>query len=672
MKLTAWPPKRKWMVAALFFLWAASLNGIGQEPLPDLSEASLEQLGNIKVYSASRHLQAAGDAPSSVSVITADDIQQHGYRTLADILQTVRGFFVTYDRNYSSVGVRGYARPGDFNTRILLLVDGHRLNDNLYDEAMIGTEFPIDIDLIDRIEVIRGPVSSLYGSNAFFAVVDIITKRAEDLNGLEVSSSAGSFNTYEGRISYGRKLSKLEFLISSTFYGSRGHNRLFFPEYNAAASNYGLASHADDDQVGSSLATISFGDFTLQSVFGTREKGVPTAPYGTVFNDPRTRTTDAHSYVDLRYEHLFPHAWNLVARTFYDRYTYQGTYIYASPLDPANPTLNLDSADGKWWGVELQLSKTLFRRHRLTVGGECRDNLRQDQSNYDLAPYALLFEDKRTSFVGASYLQDELTLTRSLTLNAGFRFDYYSATNASADPRAALIYRPRSHTAFKAIYGEAFRVPNVYEKYYLSPPDFPNPALRPEKIRTAEFVWEQGIRNYLWFSTSAFHNWIDGLITEQPLTHDSLIFRNLAEAESTGFEAEVKFQLQHALEGTASYSFQRTEASDAQNFSSDSPRNLIKFDLTQPLFRRRMFASLNGQYRGRMESFESGSVSPSTVFSFTLLGHNLGDHFDMSASIYNLLGHRYWDPPSIGNLQQPIQQDGRSFRIKITWHMGER
>src|SRR5579864_9647263 len=180
------------LASLLFFFWL--LPAWSQQNSPDLTSQSLEDLMNMQVYSASKHLQSTSEAPSSVTVITADEIQRYGYRTLADILQTVRGFFVTYDRDYSSVGVRGFARPGDYNTRILLLVDGHRLNDNVFDEAMIGTEFPVDIDLIERVEVIRGPVSSLYGSNALFAVVNVITKRGDDLKGLEVSSEAGSFN----------------------------------------------------------------------------------------------------------------------------------------------------------------------------------------------------------------------------------------------------------------------------------------------------------------------------------------------------------------------------------------------------------------------------------------------------------------------------------------------
>src|SRR5579863_8990757 len=316
MRLTLLPQMRKLATVGLFLVLAAGSNCVGQESSPDLSEASLEQLGSIKVYSASKHFQVSGDAPSSVTVITASEIQQQGYRTLADILRTVRGFFVTYNRNYSSLGVRGFARPGDFNTRILLLVDGHRLNDDVYDEAMIGTEFPIDIDLIQRIEIVRGPVSSLYGSNALFAVINIVTRRAQDLNGLDLSSEAASFNTYQGRISYGRQLKQLQFVISGSFYGSRGPNELFFPEFDTTQTNNGIASHSDDDQLGSALATVSFGGLTVQSVYGIREKGIPTGAYGTVFNNPGTRTTDSHGYIDLRYDHTFPGSWNLLARAF--------------------------------------------------------------------------------------------------------------------------------------------------------------------------------------------------------------------------------------------------------------------------------------------------------------------------------------------------------------------
>ena len=653
----------------LVFMAGVRDDCLGQQPPPDLSEASLEQLGNIQVYSASKHLQQAGDAPSSVTVITSDEIQQQGYRTLADILRTVRSFYVTYDRNYSSLGVRGFARPGDFNTRVLLLVDGHRLNDNIYDEAMIGTEFPIDIDLIRRIEILRGPVSSLYGSNALFAVINIITKGAADLNGLDLSVQAESLNTYKGRISFGRKINQVEFLASGSFYGSRGNNQLYYPEFNAPESNNGNASHADDDQQGTVFASISSHDLTLEGAYGTREKGIPTGAYGTVFNNPGTRSTDSHVYADLRYKHTFADSWDLLARVFYDRYIYNGTYIYPSSIDPAQINPNLDFSDGKWWGTELQVTKTLLSRHRLTAGGEYRDNFRQNQSNYSLNPYEFLLNDKRTSFVGALYLQDEISISKVLALNVGLRYDHYSSVSASTDPRAALIYRPRDNTALKIVYGEAFRVPNVYEKFYSVFPNLPNPSLKSEKIRSTEFIWEQGIRERLWLSASAFHDSTEALITQESIDNGLLVYQNSQRVSSNGLEFEVKARLPNSLEGTASYSFQETQDRDTHQFLSNSPRDLGKMTLSQPFLRKSLFASFNAQYRSGMTTSTGKSISPFTIINFDLLGRRIGNQLDLSAGLYNLLDKKYFDPPSTAVPQAAIQQDGRTFRVQLTWHL---
>src|SRR5580700_3125587 len=162
---------------------------------PHLADMTIEELMLIhidSVYGASGYQQKVTEAPASITIITSDDIQRYGYRTLADILRNVPGFYVSYDRNYSYLGVRGYSLPGQYNSSITLLIDGHRLNDNIYDAALIGTEFPLDIDLIDRVEVIRGPNSSLYVASAFLGVVNIITKRAQDLPNVSATASVAS------------------------------------------------------------------------------------------------------------------------------------------------------------------------------------------------------------------------------------------------------------------------------------------------------------------------------------------------------------------------------------------------------------------------------------------------------------------------------------------------
>jgi len=217
-----------------------------------LADLSLKDLMLIKIDSvqgASGFNQKVTEAPASVTIITSEQIQRYGYRTLADIMRNVRGFYVGYDRNYSYLGVRGYGLPGDYNSRITLLIDGHRLNDNIFDAAPFGTEFPIDVDLIDRIEVIRGPNSSLYVASAFLGVINIITKQGRDLQKLSVAAQAGSYGTYQGRVSYGNRLNNgLEMLVSGSFYDSHGQDQLFFKEFDSPATNNGIAVNADRDE----------------------------------------------------------------------------------------------------------------------------------------------------------------------------------------------------------------------------------------------------------------------------------------------------------------------------------------------------------------------------------------------------------------------------------------
>jgi outer membrane receptor for ferrienterochelin and colicins len=169
----------------------------------DYTELPLEDLLSIEiptVVAASKFEQKATQAPSTVSVISAEDIRHYGHRTLADVLRTVRGFYVTDNRNYNFVGVRGFGRPGDYNSRVLLLIDGHRTNESFFGQASIGGDFPLDIDLIDRVEIIRGPGSSLYGTGAFFGVINVITKHGKEFGGVEASAQAGSFDARSGRL----------------------------------------------------------------------------------------------------------------------------------------------------------------------------------------------------------------------------------------------------------------------------------------------------------------------------------------------------------------------------------------------------------------------------------------------------------------------------------------
>ena len=238
-------------------------------------------------------MQTLRQAPSAVSVVTAAEIREHGYRTLADVLRSLPSFYVTDDRHYSYVGIRGYDQPGDYGARVLLLLNGLRTNDNVYEQAYVGQEFLVDLDLVERIEVVRGPSAALYGSSAFFAVVNVITKHARDFQGALVSASGASFGTGTVQATYGRRLSSgLEILASASFSDSQGQ-RLYFKEFDAPETHDGVADRVDDERVNRALLTVSKGAFAFEADHVSREKGIPTGAFGASFGDPRTRSRDA-------------------------------------------------------------------------------------------------------------------------------------------------------------------------------------------------------------------------------------------------------------------------------------------------------------------------------------------------------------------------------------------
>src|SRR5262249_7407752 len=149
--------------------------------------------------------------------------------------------YTTYDRNYTYIGARGFAIPGDYNTRILILVDGHRINDDIYDQATPGREFGLDPSTFARVDIIRWPASSLYRTSAFFAVLTIITKPGADGAGSSGSVETGSYGLRRGRMAVGRRLkSGVDFMLSGTYFRTDGPGSLYFSEFDAPATGSGV------------------------------------------------------------------------------------------------------------------------------------------------------------------------------------------------------------------------------------------------------------------------------------------------------------------------------------------------------------------------------------------------------------------------------------------------
>jgi outer membrane receptor for ferrienterochelin and colicins len=656
------------IVAAVASFLIASASA-ADSPMPgkpprDLGELPLEALMDIevpKVVSASKFEQRVTEAPSSISIVTADDFNKFGYRTLGDALNSLQGFHVSYDRNYAFLGTRGL-NLGDFNSRVLLLVNGHRVNNNLTDGAFIDTAFILDVDLIDRVEVIRGPGSVLYGNNAFFGVINVVTRTGKQLKGVEFSGEYGEFDTWKGRTTIGHSFTNgLELLLSGTFYDSAGADRLFYKEFNNAAENHGIARHRDADQFGSTFGSLSYRDFTLEGGYIAREKENPTAQFGTAFNNPQLRTIDERGYAALKYAHSFEDLFDVTAQVYYDRSEFDID-------EPASPAVVFNEHDtGEWWGTELQFNKRIFDRHIITLGAEYRDDFRQERviSGPAPTPTTRVIEDRQSHGV---YLQGDFAIVTNLHLNAGARYDQYDDFDPAFNPRVAAIYNPAEKSTLKFIYGTAFRAPNFLEMALAGA----GQDLDPEKITTYSVVYEQGIGQHLRTSVSPFYNQMDGLIAFR-----SGRFVNF-NADTKGVELATEGFWTNVLRARMSYTFQRTESrSDSFNLDlPDSPEHLVKLNVSVPLYRDKIFAGVELQYTSDRRSLhntpqpltvQGETADDFAVVNLTLFSRELVKNLDFSASVYNVFNQTYSDPATRFHRQDLIEQNGRTFRVKLTY-----
>jgi outer membrane receptor for ferrienterochelin and colicin len=669
MKTSYWRWRSVGALVIASVLISASL-AVAQQPTPppkaavDSTTMDLEQLMKIEVVVAgSKRAQQTRDVASFVSVVTAAEIRGHGYRTLADVLRTLPGFYISSDRNYSYIGVRGFSRAGDFNTRVLLLLNGLRTNESVYDLAYIGEEFSVDADLIDRIEVIRGPSSSLYGSNAFFAVINVVTRPGSSFAGTEVTTSAASFGTYSGRASYGHTFAnELDLLVSATYSDGKGRN-LFFPEYDDPLTNNGIANGGDYEGFHKLLVTASKGHFSFQANNVSREKGLPTGAFGTTFNDKRTRTTDGLSLASLSFDRALLHGASFSTRLDAGRYAYHGDYAYTA-LAP-----NQDDVLGEWWGLNVDAARKIGSRQFLTLGAEYRDNFKQDQRNFDPEPYVLYTDLRGSSTRWGVFAQDEIRLVDPLLLYVGLRVDRYEGFGSATSPRAGLIYTPDSKTTFKLLAGRAFRAPNQYELHFSNFQYAANPLLKPENIETVEFIAQRFLGGGVQITGSAFRNRLTDLTSQHLDTLVNLIsFENLGEIQSKGFELGLNVNRGHSITGQLAYSFQRTVDKATGAGLTNSPAHMVQAELQSPILNSGATAAVDAQYMSTRRTLLGNLADSHVLTNFSLFAPRTLGRFDLSATLYNVFGVRYGDPVADGFVQDVIQQDGRNFRVRTTLH----
>lgn len=642
----------------------------------DLTEMSFESLTSLTVSSASKFIQSAREAPSAVEVVTREDIRRHGWRTLAEALSSLAGIYSANDRAYSFVGARGFLIPGDYNTRFLLLVDGQRSNDNVYEQATFSEEFPLDLALVERIEYVPGPGSSIYGSDAIFGVINVITRRAEEMPPLELATRLGDDGLRQARATLARRLDwGATVLLSATQAEKDGRDERYRdPEGTllrpgGIPAPDGVAHGLDRMRLRQAYARYDNAGLSLAARYASRRVMPSSALYATLFDDGGLAIEDRYASLAARYQRQLDDELGVDARIEYGETGYRADYPYDDGR--GGRYLNRDDTVGRWWAGEARVLHTGFAGHKLVAGVDLQVDEENRQRNFDVgvtvsAPVDADTRRRRTGL----YVQDEWALAERWRLNAGLRHDRFSLGERATSPRLGLIWLASATTTLKLLAGRAFRVPNAYERDYGNGINYlTNPALRPETIRTVEAIWSQRLGRRHSLDLSVFDYRIRNLIAQVDTGDGILQYRNRTRVTAHGVEATWRSQWASGAQLSAGVAYNHAEDAEGRR-PGLSPRWLAKLRGSAPLPGGRWLVAIEAGAQGATNYRWKGTrrrLDGRLLVDAVLTGARLAPGLDGDLRVRNVFDRRYDHPASDEVAVPTIPGHGRTWEVGVRY-----
>ena len=637
--------------------WAVAQTHV---PVAKLTTLSLEQLLEVSIVGASKYEQKQSEVAAAVSVITRQEIKAFGWRTLAEALASLPGVHTTYDRQYNYLGTRGFGLPGDNNTRLLVAINGNRINDPAFDQGPVGRDFILDMDLIERIEFIPGPGGAVYGQNAMFGVVNVVTRSAANAAGVELSASyQAPQKLREGRVSWGKVLENgAGVLISASGLLSRGEN---LPFSFGASGISGIATGLDAERDKEFFASVTSGAWSFDLAHGDRRKDDPAGAFRSDPLVPGQFQADRTTTAQLQYQDSFDNGkLDLLARLFAGQQRFSSLQFYQTPF--AFP------AASDWRGAELRAVSTAFNGHKLMFGLELQDNLRYDQFLVNLANPAGNSVIPGSGYRMGAYAQDEWRVTDSLVATLGVRFDRNNIMGSTFSPRAALIWGVSPVTTVKALYGRAHRAPNAYERDYSDGfAQVANPALKGETIGTLELVADHRLGSDLAVRASLYQWNMRNLITLGMDAASGLAQYQAGDgvtAKGVELSADKTWTAGGRLRGSVSF---QNVAQAGGAALPNSPRILGKVNLSAPLGFMGWHAGFEMRYDSQRLSANGTQLGGFAVSNLHLFTQALNKSLELSVSLHNMFDKRYAHPAAETNWQNALDQDGRSARVKANY-----
>jgi outer membrane receptor protein involved in Fe transport len=672
----------------------------------DSSRLRVELTSVTQVEAASRRIEEVADAPGSVSVVPYQELRAMRYPTVAEAVRGVRGIYVSDDRGYVTLGFRGFSRPGDYGNRTLVLLNGQPMNDDWLWSSYVGYDFRTDLEDVERIEVVRGPGSVLYGTGAFSGVVNVVTRGPDEPTGAEVGLSAG-----------GDGVARAHARVQERFGGDHGGvwtslgvghgagNDYFFPEYvnQGPPQVAGNARGVDGFDVVTWAGQSRWDFIQVQWSLNSHRKTLPTGQFDTLLGDGDTRQTDTRGMFEAKAEPKLGDHVESTTRATLNYYGYRGHFAH----DPTQGGLEYLTYDGQWIGGEQRIVYKPLDVLRLTVGGEVQRHF--NVHTYDVSDTQGVYDDDTHSFsLFAGYLVGDLVPARWLKVELGARYDQYqyeAFTPAggsriagfgvgAASPRLAVLLKPGRDDEVKVLGGQAFRTPSIYELYYAGGGQVVNPGLRPEHMVSAEVEYSHRFTQTISGLLSVYDNVITDLIAQRAdpqngAPNDFQYQNTSAPVETLGAEAEVRREWKDGWMVAASYAYNRSKyvaststsdlLSQRQNAGyrevPNAPAHVASAMGAVPILSRALVASTRLSFNSsRWDRYDQpvdpvtgaptppqGHTDPVVLWDIVLSGTEQRWGLSYAFGVYNAFDWRWSVPVSPEFLQTTMPQDGRTF-----------
>ena len=549
------------------------------ERLDHFISLSLEDLVSLETTIATASKQTAAKAPAVVTLITSEDIKATGATNLVDVLEGVPGIHI----RESQFGFRPLVQfRGAKGTQTLLMINGNSTVDLVWNFGIFWKGLPASV--IERVEIIRGPGSALFGADASAGVINVITKTAANIEHSEIGVRVGSFDSKTAWMQHGTNLNGYEIAVTANISDTNGHNPFIETDGQTLRDqtfNTNVSLSPGNAHYGWRNEDIRFSlakeHWRLQTDY-IRHSDLEVGLTGFGVLDPVTNGSDSRFNLDLLYNNAeFSDHWELNMDLRYQHIEYDSGngfqerppgYVDTTGTYPDGQLNHQESAERR---LIYEIS-TLFsgiNNHSVRIGaGYTWQDLYSvnHKVNYgtasdgsplpaggplvDISDSVYAFAPEDTREIAHIYLQDIWTITHNWELTAGARYDEYSDFGGTFNPRLALVWQSSEKLTSKLIYGKAFRPPSYLELYDETSFTTPNPDLEPERSETLELVFSYIAKKDLQLGLNIYK--FDQTDIIRP-TGISGQFQNTGDHSINGIEIETRWQASKSISVYANY-----------------------------------------------------------------------------------------------------------------------